>query len=272
MTTDTLLQAKIETLTQTVEQQGCALKTAHLIIDKLTLELSYLKRMRYGRASEKLDHEGQLELMSAALAPVAAANDPVQSKVTDIEAGRSTRKVKARSGLRELPEHLPRNTVMHQPAGGCNCAACGVALREIGQDISEVLEYEPGNFHVTRHVRPKLACTGCHTIHQAGAPSRPIERGLAGAGLLAHVLVSKYADHLPLYRQSQMYARDGVMLERSTLADWVAGSARLLTPLARAIGAYVLKAAKVHSDDTPTQGVGRGQGQGAPGAAVGLCA
>ena len=229
MTTDALLLAKIETLTKTVEQQGGALKTAHLTIDKLNLELSYLKRMRYGRASEKLDHEGQLELMSAALMPVAAANDPAQSKVTDIEVGRRSRKAKGRSVQRELPDHLPRNIVMHPPAGGCSCAACGVALREIGQDISEVLEYEPGNFHVTRHVRPKLACTGCRTIRQAGAPSRPIERGLAGAGLLAHVLVSKYADHLPLYRQSQMYAREGVMLERSTLADWVAGSARLLT-------------------------------------------
>jgi transposase len=261
MTTDALLLAKIETLTKTVAQQGGALKTAHLTIDKLNLELSYLKRMRYGRASEKLDHEGQLELMNAALMPVPAANDPVQSKVTDIEVGRSSPKAKGRSALRELPEHLPRNIVMHQPAGGCNCAACGVALREIGQDISEVLEYEPGNFHVTRHVRPKLACAGCHTIHQAIAPSRPIERGLAGAGLLAHVLVSKYADHLPLYRQSQMYAREGVMLERSTLADWVAGSARLLTPLARAIGDYVLQAAKVHSDDTPTRVLGAGKGK-----------
>ena len=261
MTTDAVLLAKIETLTKTVEQQGGALKTAHLTIDKLNLELSYLKRMRYGRASEKLDHEGQLELMSAALMPVAAANDPAQSKVTDIEVGRRSRKAKGRSVQRELPDHLPRNIVMHPPAGGCSCAACGVALREIGQDISEVLEYEPGNFHVTRHVRPKLACTGCRTIRQAGAPSRPIERGLAGAGLLAHVLVSKYADHLPLYRQSQMYAREGVMLERSTLADWVAGSARLLTPLARAIGDYVLRAVKVHSDDTPTRVLGAGKGK-----------
>lgn len=261
MTTDALLLAKIEALTKTVEQRDGALKTAHLIIDKLNLELSYLKRMRYGRASEKLDHDGQLELMNAGLMPAAAANEPLQSKVTDIEVGRSSRKAKGRSALRELPGHLPRNIVMHQPAGGCTCAACGVALREIGQDISEVLEYEPGNFHVTRHVRPKLACTGCHTIHQAGAPSRPIERGLAGAGLLAHVLVSKYADHLPLYRQSQMYAREGVMLERSTLADWVAAAARLLTPLARALGDYVLQAAKVHSDDTPTRVLGAGKGK-----------
>ncbi|MEO8652795.1 MAG: IS66 family transposase [Ramlibacter sp.] len=258
--TATLL-AQIDILTRTVGLRDEALKAAQLLIDKLKIELAYLKRMRYGRTSEQLDHEAQLELMNAAMAPVPAANDAGQPKDTDIEAPRGKRKGKARSALRELPEHLPRHTVVHQPESGCTCAACGVALREIGQDVSEVLEYEPGNFHVTRHVRPKLACGGCHSITQAPAPSRPIERGLAGAGLLAHVLVSKYADHLPLYRQSQIYAREGVMLERSTLCDWVGSAARLLTPLARAIGSYVLQAAKVHSDDTPTRALGGAQGK-----------
>lgn len=261
MTTEALL-AELHTLRLSVALRDEALKSAALTIDKLKLELSYLKRMRYGRASEKLDHEGQLELLNASTTPPApAANDPIESKVSDINSGRGKRKAKARAAQRELPAHLPRNTVVHNPLGGCNCAACGVALREIGQDVSEVLEYEPGNFHVTRHVRPKLACGGCQAIHQAAAPSRPIERGLAGAGLLTHVLVSKYADHLPLYRQSQIYAREGVMLERSTLADWVASSARLLTPLARAIGNYVLQAVKVHTDDTPTRTLGGAKGK-----------
>ena len=110
-------------------------------------------------------------------------------------------------------------------------------------------------------MRPKLACGACHSIVQAPAPSRPIDRGLAGAGLLAHVLVRKYADHLPLYRQSQIYAREGVMLERSTLCDWVGSAARLLTPLARAVGNYVLQAQKIHSDDTPTRALGGGKGK-----------
>lgn len=259
MTTEALL-AENHTLKQTVAQRDEALKNATLLIDKLKLELSYLKRMRYGSASEKLDHDGQLELMNSSLAPVPAANDPLQPKVTDIDVHRGNRKAKRGSAARELPEHLPRRTVIHQPEGGCTCDACGIALREIGQDVSEMLEYEPGNFHVIRHVRPKLACGGCQTIHQADAPSRPIERGLAGPGLLAHVLVSKYADHLPLYRQSQIYAREGVMLERSTLCDWVAGAAKLLTPLALAVGRYVLQAAKVHSDDTPTRTLGAGKG------------
>ncbi|MEW3673789.1 transposase, partial [Pseudomonas aeruginosa] len=116
---------------------------------------------------------------------------------------------------------------------------------------SEVLDYLPGQFKVIRHVRPRLACPACDSIVQASAPSRPVDRGMAGAGLLAHVLVSKYADHTPLYRLSQIYARQGVDLERSTLADWVGAAAALLSPLAQAIGRHVLAAAKIHTDDTP---------------------
>lgn len=118
------------------------------------------------------------------------------------------------------------------------------------------MEYEPGKFHVIRHVRPKLACSRCHTIAQAPAPSRPIDRGMAGAGLLTHVLVSKYADHTPLYRLSQIYARQGIDLDRSTLTDWVGAAAHLLSPLAQAIGRYVLRADKVHTDDTPIRVLG----------------
>ncbi len=255
MTTDAL-QATIDTLTKVLEQRDEALKIAQLTIDKLKIELSYLKRMQYGRSSEKLDHDGQLELMDSGMAPTPAANDPGASNAAPIEPGRKKRTAKARTGLRELPAHLPRETIVHNPVGGCNCAACGAGLREIGQDVSEVLEYEPGKFHVTRHVRPKLACAGCQSIVQASAPSRPIERGMAGAGLMTHVLVSKYADHTPLYRLSQIYARDGVELAPSTLGDVVAGAAWLLTPLAQALGRYVLGGYKVHGDDTPIRVLG----------------
>ena len=105
----------------------------------------------------------------------------------------------------------------------------GGRLRPLGQDVSEVLEYVPARFKLMRYVRPKLSCASCEHI-AARAPSRPIERGLAGPGLLAHVLVAKYCDHQPLYRQAEMYAREGVELERSTLADWVGGCSRLLEP------------------------------------------
>jgi hypothetical protein len=119
----------------------------------------------------------------------------------------------------------------------------------------------PASFFVVRHVRPKLSCTKCDHIVQAAAPTRPIERGVAGPGLLAHVLVSKYADHLPLYRQSEIYARYGVELERSTLADWVGGTSELLDPLVETLRRYVMAAGKVHADDTPVPVLAPGNGK-----------
>lgn len=239
-----------------------ALKIALLTIDKLKVEVAYLRRMKYGRSSEQLEH-AQLELVGGQVAQPAGAptlnteaDGPEKSNVTSIEQGRKKRQAQQRPGLRELPGHLPRRTVVHTPQDGCTCQACGSGLCEIGQDVSEVLDYEPGSFHVVRHVRPKLACAGCSTITQAPAVSRPIDRGMAGAGLLAHVLVSKYADHTPLYRQCQIYAREGLDLQRSTLTDWVGQAARLLTPLADAIGRYVLRADKIHGDDTPIRVLG----------------
>jgi transposase len=255
MTTD-VQQDKIDTLTGALAQRDASLKIAHLTIDKLKLELSYLRRMQYGRSSEKLDHDGQLELMDSGMVPAPAANDQAAPNVPPTADSGKKRSAKSRPGTRELPAHLPRHTIVHNPEGGCNCAACGNGLRVIGQDVSEVLDYEPGNFLVIRHVRPKLACGGCQSIVQAAAPSRPVDRALAGAGLIAHVLVGKYADHTPLYRQSQIYARDGVELAVSTLSDIVGGAAWLLTPLAQAMGRYVLSGSKVHGDDTPIRVLG----------------
>nr|WP_147373320.1 IS66 family transposase [Henriciella mobilis] len=114
---------------------------------------------------------------------------------------------------------------------------------------------------MNRYVRPRMACTCCDRFHQAPLPSRPIERGRPGPGLLAHVLVSKYADHLPLYRQSQIYAREGLDLERSTMADWVGKSTALLEPLAEAIGQHVRAGAAIHADDTPVSVLAPGNGK-----------
>ena len=255
------LLASNASLNSEVQRTQTSLKLALLTIDKLKVELAYLRRMKFGRSSEQLDH-AQLELVGdqppvPSTTPTADdATGDQTSNVTSIEQGRKKRQAKQRPGARGLPDHLPRRTVVHAPQAGCTCEACGSGLREIGQDVSEVLDYEPGSFHVVRHVRPKLACGGCSKITQAPAASRPIERGLAGAGLLAHVLVGKYADHTPLYRQCQIYAREGVELQRSTLTDWVGQAARLLTPLADAIGRHVLRADKIHGDDTPIRVLG----------------
>jgi transposase len=134
-------------------------------------------------------------------------------------------------------------------------------LRKLSEDVSEMLEYVPASFKVIRHVRPKLSCTKCDVIVEAPAPSRPIERGLAGPGLLAHVLVAKYADHFPLYRQSEIYAREGVDLDRSTLADWVGAASHLLTPLVDRVRDHVLAASKLHADDTPVPVLAPGMGK-----------
>lgn len=250
-----------------VQRSQQDLKLAQLTIEKMKVELAYLRRMKYGRSSEKLEH-AQLELVGgqavqATVASAAAAGegDGLTSNVTPIENARKKREHRARPGLRELPAHLPRRTVVHAPPGGCGCVACGGNLREIGQDVSEVLDYEPGRFHVVRHVRPKLACAGCHTITQALAPSRPVDRCMAGAGLLTHIAVSKFTDHVPLYRLTQIYGRDGVELSRSTITDMMASCAQLLTPLADAIGRYVLQAQKIHGDDTPIRALGGKGGQ-----------
>ena len=170
---------------------------------------------------------------------------------------------------RPLPAHLPREERRHEPEG-CACPACGGALHAIGEDVNEVLEYEPAQFTVIRHVRPRFACRACESIHQTPMPSLPIERGRPGPGLLAQVLIAKYCDHLPLYRQSAIYARGGVELDRSTLADWVGRATWLLQPLVDRLAAHVFAAAKVHADDTPVPVLDPGRGPHQDRAAVGL--
>ena len=227
-------------------------------IEHLKLLLAKLHRMQFGRKSEKLERQiEQLELRLEELEskrseqePNAPAPAPVTASATPIT--KPTR--------RALPDHLARQTRRHEPKETV-CPECQGELRKLGEDVSEMLEYVPASFVVIRHVRPKLSCTKCDCIVQAEAPSRPIARGRAGPGLLAHVLVSKYCDHLPLYRQSEIYARQDVELERSTLADWVGGSARLLQPLVEALCRYVTAASKLHADDTPVPVLAPGQGK-----------
>jgi transposase len=133
-------------------------------------------------------------------------------------------------------------------------------LRAAGEDVTEILERIPARYKVVRHVRPKFSCASCQTLLQASAPSRPIERGMVGASVLAHVLVSKYCDHLPLYRQSQISEREGVELSRSTLADWVGQCASMLDPLVSRIAHHVMQASKLHADDTPVPVLCPGRG------------
>jgi len=154
---------------------------------------------------------------------------------------------------------LPRFEDILSP--GSECSHCGGKFKTLGQDVTEELEYVPGRFVVNRIIRPRMACACCESIQQAPLPSRPIERGRPGPGLLAHVLVSKYADHLPLYRQSQIFERDGIDLPRSTLTGWVGQSTGLLEPLADAIRKHVLKGQAIFADDTPVKMLAPGNGK-----------
>jgi transposase len=243
------------TLTATQEQ----LQSREREIEHLKLLLAKLHRMQFGRKSEKLTRQiEQLELRLEELESQRSEQEPDAPEPAPVTA--ASIPAAAKPTRRGLPDHLPRQTRKHDPKETV-CPECQGELRKLGEDISEMLEYVPASFAVIRHVRTKLSCTKCDCIVQAEAPSRPIARGVAGPGLLAHVLVSKYCDHLPLYRQSEMYARQDVELERSTLADWVGGSAQLLEPLVEALRRYVMVAGKLHADDTPVPVLAPGQGK-----------
>jgi transposase len=223
-------------------------------IERLLLLVEKLQRMLFGTKSEKVLR--QIEQLELQLEELQAANAIEEAQATSP----AERPAPAKPFRRPLPGHLPREVHTHMP-GHDACPDCGGHLRELGEDVAEMLEYVRACFKVIRHVRPKLSCDACDRIVQAPAPSRPIDRGLAGPGLLAHVLVSKYADHLPLYRQSEIYAREGVDLDRSTLAGWVGATSELLAPLVEAVRGHVLSASKLHADDTPVPVLAPGNGK-----------
>jgi transposase len=225
-------------------------------IERLQLLIAKLRRMQYGRRSEKLARQiEQLELQLDEL-QTAQAEEAMASPTP----GAAERTESERPVRRPLPAHLPREVWKILPKEAA-CPDCGGQLKSLGEDVSEILEWVPASLKVIRQVRPKLACSRCDRIVQADAPSRPIARGLAGPGLLAHVLVSKYCDHLPLYRQAEIYARQGVELERATLADWVGGASEMLQPLVEALRRQVMSAEKLHADDTPVPVLAPGNGK-----------
>ena len=220
-------------------QLASTVKSQALEIARLKHQLAGHRQHRFGSRSETSD-QLNLQLQLEEEETAAAQIEPPD------EEGAAEKKEKPKR--KPLPPELPRFEDVLSPGEAC---ACGGNLRTISEDVTEELEYIPGRFIANRTIRPRMACTCCEKIVQAPLPSRPIERGRPGPGLLAHVLVNKYADHCPLYRQSQIFAREGIDLDRSTLADWVGKSAKLLEPLADAIGRYVLTGQAIFADDTP---------------------
>jgi len=248
------LAMELESKKQELVDQGRELLSRSEYIEHLKLQVEKLRRMVFGSKSEKVilkleQLELHLEEMESTQAELETA---IEAASPQPEVHKPARK--------PLPGHLPREVVTHLPQSDC-CMECGGQLRQFGEDVSEQLEYIPESFKVIRHVRPKFACGACDRVIEAPAPTRPVERGLAGPALLAHVLISKYGDHLPLYRQSEIYARQGVDIGRSTLAGWVGAATELLTPLLAALERHVTSGSKLHADDTPIPVLSPGSGK-----------
>lgn len=232
-------------------------------VEALKAEVIRLRRWRFGRSSEVIDPGILPELpLSGGLAASPAVAEPADTaplpKLLSVDT--PNRRQAERRAPRALPPELLRVVRVHVPPS-CDCPDCGRKLVALGEDSSEQLDYVPGYFQVIRHVRPKLLCSACARIVQAAAPTRPIERGLPTAGLLAQVISAKYADHAPLYRQEGIYRRSGVELPRAMLASWVAEAADLLDPLVRSLEQYVLSGRKLHADDTPVPVLAPGKGR-----------
>jgi transposase len=237
-----------------IRAQASALRSRDTLIDRLRAQLAALKRARFGAASEKLDRViEQLELALEEGEATLAETAPARATAAPGEPS-------ARPARQAPPPHLPREEVRHEPEAICpDCG--GHKLRKRDEDVTEVLEYVPASFRVIGHVRPRYACCDCDAPVQAPTPSLPIERGKPGPGLVAHVLCAKYCDHLPLYRQSDIYAREGVEIARSTLADWVGRASALMAPLIEALRAHVFAGDRLHGDDTPVPVLDPGRGR-----------
>ena len=246
-----------QTLPDDTESLHVIIRNQQIIISSLQAQIAALKRHRFGRSSEKLDKEiEQLELMLDEMAyqglDVDTPSCDEQSSISDESRNKAVRQ--------KLPKDLPREEIIHAPEA-C-CPECGSEnWSKIGEDVTEILDYVPAHFKVIRHVRPKYSCRACETIRQSDVPSMPITKGKAGAGLLAHIIVSKYCDHLPLYRQSEIFARQGIHISRSTMAGWLKQVNALIKPLSEALHKDILTSGKLHGDDTTVPVLAPGLGR-----------
>jgi transposase len=265
MSTDDSLPDDVETLKSMLVAERAARIAAEgeaqhraLLIEKLKYTIRKLRHERFGQSSERGTLLDQLELQladleeDAAQAEAAAAMAAAGDKITVPSFERR------KPARRPLPEHLPRERIVYPPPASCPCCGGGT-LRKIGEDVTEMLELIPRQWKVIQHVREKFSCRACEAITQPPAPSHPIARGRAGPTLLAHILFSKYGLHLPLNRQSAAYAREGIDLGVSTLADWVGACAATLMPLVETIRAHVFVAERIHADDTTVPVLAKGK-------------
>ena len=239
------------------------LTTALLEIEHIKVQLASLRRQRYGQSSEKLDSdiaqlEMRLEDFEETFGEQAAANRKPQEPDTKPQAPSPCKP----TGRKPLPAHLPREIVVHTPQIACSCGSCDQArLSKLGETVTEVLEKIPAKLKVIQHIRPKYVCRLCETIFQAPAPELPIEKGRPGPGLLAHIAVSKYCDGIPLYRHAVILAREGVDIDRATMAAWMGHVAWWVTPLVDLIGRTIMAQSVIWTDDTPIRTLAPGTGK-----------
>jgi transposase len=227
-------------------------KHKQALIDKLTHENALLKRIKFAAQSERFDAE-QFSLLDDSVAEDVRSN-------ADTPMGQAMAhgfRVQPKRQL--LPPQLPRREVLHEPES--TVCQCGCQMKRIGEDIAEKLDYAPGVFTVERHIRGKWACKKCERLVQAPVAAHVIDKGIPTAGLLAHVLVAKFADHLPLYRQEAIFSRAGYAVPRSTLAQWVGACGVQLQPLVDALRAEVLSHSVLHADETPVAMLKPGTGK-----------
>jgi transposase len=227
----------------------------------LQAQLTLLKKKRFGKSSEKLDNQiAELESKIEEGELLEAAFDTKQKDEEDDSLAEKKDEKKNIPKREKLPEHLERIDEVLNPDP--KCPECGnEEFRKIADDVSETLEYIPSSFKVIRHIRPRCVCINCEKVVQAYPSSKPIAKGMAGAGLLAHIIVQKYCNHLPFYRQSEIYDREGIDLSRSTMASWAGQCSALLEPLIEKIKESIFSSTHIHGDDTPVKVLAPGLGK-----------
>ncbi len=242
-------------LIETLAGKDRELRHKQLKIEQLTHEMALLKRWKFAARSEQL-HGAQGSLLDET---IDADLEAIAAELATLRSAQPAQAPKEQPKRSPLPAHLPRVDVRHEPEQ--TVCSCGCAMKRIGEDVSEKLDYTPGVFHVERHIRGKWACAKCQTLIQAPVPAQVIDKGIATAGLLAQVLVAKYADHQPLYRQEGIFERAGLAIPRSTLAQWVGVCGVRLQPLVDALKAMLLERAVLHADETPVAMLMPGKGK-----------
>ena len=242
------LDYQVDTLGKTVETMGKKINRDQTVIEKLTYEIAQLKRFKFAKRSEQLISPDQASLLDDLIDADIAA---IEAELEALQAAPASTGARQKPKRTALPPEFPRTQIHHEP-DNTQCT-CGCALKRIGEDVSEKLDYTPGVFTVEQHIRGKWVCDDCETLIQAPVPAQVIDKGIPTAGLLAQVMIAKYGDHLPLYRQEKIFGRAGLAIPRSTLAQWVGTCGVQLQPLVDALREVVLGHNVVHADETPVQ-------------------